>query len=264
MGVGAGRNTGLEFASRAWCAFIDADDMWLPVHLEELSCIATKYPEAGLISGKCLDVYDEQIQTITDIGENSRIQKIDYFLKASHHIGFINSSSTAVRRDVYSQLGGFGDFKAGEDLEFWARVAYHYPVAISNRVTCLYFHNVSGAMAELDKLARPKVVKPISLRNISASVSFLCDMAESEPERWQEPSIRAYINSRVYYSIIGTLYEINVNKAKNLKILLLPSDEPRIILIKFCLIFPDIFIRVVLKYLVKLYSFVKYLRLKPI
>lgn len=238
-GEGAARNAGMDNAHSEWLAFLDGDDMWLPDHLAELHRIVTTYPDAGLVSTSCLEVSDSNNFSLDEREGDIQIRKIDYFREASRKIGVINSSSSAVRQNVYRDIGGFGGYKAGADLEFWARVALYYPVAISNRVTCLYFRNTNGVMEQLAKKQQPKVLLVTSLRDISPSVACLCDIAEREPARWQDPGICAYVNSRVYNAIRGALYHGDLVRARNLKRLMLPSSELRIKLLKLYCLLPD-------------------------
>lgn len=242
-GKGTARNVGMGIARGVWFAFLDADDMWFPEHLAELDRIAIQCPDAGLISTRCLEVSDGTNPVIGNRGTNAQIRVIDYFLEASRNIGINNSSSTAVRGDVYCDVGEFSSYKAGEDLEYWARVAIHNPVALSNRVTSVYFRNTNGVMEQLAKQRKPMARPITSLRDISPSVAFLCDVAECESARWQSPSIRAYINSRVYNSIRGALYHGDLAEARILSKFLIPSSELRISALKLGLLLPDMAIK---------------------
>src|SRR5216684_3247446 len=43
-GGGAARNRGIEEARAHWIAFLDADDMWLPGHIDELAALIRSHP----------------------------------------------------------------------------------------------------------------------------------------------------------------------------------------------------------------------------
>jgi glycosyltransferase involved in cell wall biosynthesis len=206
MGVGPARNAGMRAANGAWLAFLDADDAWLPQHLEELTKLAATFPEAGLLSSSWLEANGTVLPQLPSSKTAPSIRSVDYFLEASRKIGFINSTSAAVKRLVFEELGGFTTAKAGEDLEYWARVALHHPVAVSDRVTCVYFRDTGGVMQELAQKPLQRRTPMYSLREISPSVAMLCDRADENPLLWSDPSIKAYVNSRAEACIRGALF----------------------------------------------------------
>ena len=136
-GPGAARNRGLAEARHDWVAFLDADDRWLPCHLEELGRIREAHPESGMIGTAFRTVASGHNASSADSCPG-RIEQIDYLARMGDGRTPFWTGSTAIRRSVYEQLGGFTDHRLGEDSEFWARIALAYPVAASSRVTALY------------------------------------------------------------------------------------------------------------------------------
>ena len=47
-GVSAARNFGIAKSSSNYIAFLDADDIWLPNHLDNLNTLLNNYPDCGL------------------------------------------------------------------------------------------------------------------------------------------------------------------------------------------------------------------------
>lgn len=213
-GEGFARNAGMSIALGKWFAFIDADDMWLPNHLEELCRIINLVPSAGMVSTSSVKLIDGAGYSLEKIKDDLIIiNEIDYFFEASRNIGIINSSSTAIRSDIFKKMGGFGKYKAGADLEYWARIALYYSVALSTRITIIYFRNTGGVMEQIEKKKKRSVDK---LHDLSPSVGMLCDAttAKIKMNEKQKRSIRLYINSRVFNSIRGALYQGDIKRAQ--------------------------------------------------
>lgn len=138
-GEGPARNRGVAASHQDWIALLDADDFWLPTHLEELSTIRRACPDAGLI-GTAFAVQDDgRIRQRSQTG--ATVQYIDYFDWVGHHGQPFCSSSAAVRKSSWRQTGGFGNFRRGPDTEFWVRMALHHQVANSTRITSVYDRN---------------------------------------------------------------------------------------------------------------------------
>lgn len=218
-GVGKARNTGISNSNGTWISFLDADDAWMPCHLEELNRIALSHPNAGLISTACIEATGTDIPTITnDKNKTTLIHIVDYFNEASRKIGFINSSSAAIRSDIAASIGGFSSRKTGEDLEYWIKVALKHEVAVSSRITCVYFRDTGGVMQKVSTGQKLQTSAAIirTLRDFSTPVAVLCNEADVNPELWQRSSIRQYVNGAIMLAIKGALYRGHILNAKNL------------------------------------------------
>lgn len=214
-GEGAARNTGMRNSTAAWIAFLDADDAWMPDHLSELRKVSLKFSNSGLISTRSVESNRSELPVCIQNDSFPSIRKVDYFVEASKKIGFINASSVAVKKEVFEKIEGFTSVSAGADLEYWARIALHYSVAVSDKVTCVYFRNTGGVMQQLSLTKRPRRAL-VSLRELSSSVAMLCDRAEEDPNIWKNPSIRAYINGRLASGVWGALYHGDIPNARNI------------------------------------------------
>lgn len=145
LGAGAARNAGIEASRHDWIAFLDADDLWLPDHLAELSRIRALHPDCGLIgTAFVLSDSEDRFDPLSRAGRV--VERICYFEEFLRRPYVLCSSSAAIHRRAYSRLGGFGDAPLGEDSEYWARIALDFPVAVSDRVTAIYVRGTGGMM----------------------------------------------------------------------------------------------------------------------
>jgi glycosyltransferase involved in cell wall biosynthesis len=235
-GQGAARNRGVEEARADWIAFLDADDMWLSGHLDEMDALVERFPETGIVSTNYREIVDG---TGFDPAprRTSNMRKIDYFAEAARGIGIINASNVAVNRAAIRSCGGFGAFRAGEDLECWAKLALNHPVAVSDRITSCYFRGTGGAMEQLHK-ARTRDL-PRGLEDISPSVKLLTRALRDGSYKARTASIEAYINSRLVSGVKGALYLREIGLARRAAGFAIGNFPPYLRFLQYFLRLPD-------------------------
>jgi len=133
-GMSASRNRGLAAANGELVAFLDADDVWLPRHLEVYVALMVSHPEAAMVYGRTQFWFSwtgRQEDRARDFvlplgvrpGELLRPRWLfPLFLTGTVPVPSIRS--VLIKRDVLRRLGGFEDtFRAAyEDQVFLAKV----------------------------------------------------------------------------------------------------------------------------------------------
>lgn len=135
QGVSFARNHGIEKASSNLVVFLDADDNWLPNHLENLKKLYNKFPDCGLYAtayttqtgGKFIpsEYYNipkthDWMGIVPDFFESCRINCI------------ASSSSVMIPKTVFKAIGAFNvNYNSGEDIDLWIRIGIHYKVAFT-------------------------------------------------------------------------------------------------------------------------------------
>jgi len=213
-GEGAARNRGIKEAKADWIAFLDADDMWVSGHLDNLARLIERFPESGLLSTGYQEILDGAgVNPIPRKASNMR--EIDYFAEAALRIGVIHVSAVAVKRTAIQERGGFGAFPTGADLECWAKLALNYPITISDLVTSVYIRGTGGVM---EQLARKPWVRDrlhgLTLEDISPSVKLLSRALRDGGYNVRRASIESYINSRLISTVREALYHRDVGMAR--------------------------------------------------
>ena len=176
--------------------------------------LAQRFPEAGLIATTILQLEDDNIPTEDCTGEHE-LALTDYFSAAALDPSVVHSSSAALRRDVYTSVGHQCDALTGEDLEYWARIALDFPVAVSSRATSVYYRGTEGIMEQLATRDH-NIRKFSSLEDVAPAICTLCERNDREPGLLQRPSISRYINAQIMTAIRGSLYRGDIDSARSL------------------------------------------------
>lgn len=126
-GVAAARNRGIQAATGAWIAPLDADDLWYPDHLaQQVACAQAASPHVGLIYAWSIDI-DAEDQILNGFHAAEISGKVYSTLLCHNFLG--NASCTLIRRSVLLALGGYDpQFQAQqvygcEDWDLYLRVA---------------------------------------------------------------------------------------------------------------------------------------------
>jgi glycosyltransferase involved in cell wall biosynthesis len=122
-GASAARNRGIQEASKAWVAFLDADDFWNAGKLAAQFNALEGKPSAAFS-------YTDERLRFEDGTEADRASRADADapLLPQMLVGNIFSTPTAlVRRDCFDAVGLFDTrLRTGEDWDMWMRLASHF------------------------------------------------------------------------------------------------------------------------------------------
>lgn len=233
QGVGAARNTGMSHTSFEWVAFLDSDDLWAPNHLSELKKIIEEFPLSGMVATSYKSFYSNADIRVENVKSKTNVRSIDYFLEP-----VVWTSATAIKKDTFKHLGGFTDYKRGEDLEYWVRIALNYPVAISDRVTS-YYRRDTGGITDSTELGKDYFVKLKSLSDISPSIELLVNKSKEDSSIFKNPSIKNYINSRLLSGVRTWLFQENIIMAKQLAKFGIPEFSTAFLVFIFTKVVPE-------------------------
>lgn len=140
QGESAARNTGVNAAKTDYVAFLDADDWWLPNHLEVLQKLALSHPSAALLSTSHLIRRSDRFfcpKSSLAEGWNGVVQ--DFFCTYAKGLSLVNSSTACVLRSALISTGGFPvGVRRGPDIITWINLALQFPVAHAHIATSVY------------------------------------------------------------------------------------------------------------------------------
>lgn len=143
QGVSAARNNGVKLAKNDYVAFLDADDQWLPLFLDEIARLIIKFPEAKFFGTRYQIVSSENNFCDAKI-KIGRLDPEGSLLNNYFHIAAegdlpFTMSSMVIQRTFFDDIGGFPlNEPIGEDQDLFCRVALNTAIAYSPNIHSLY------------------------------------------------------------------------------------------------------------------------------
>lgn len=151
QGVSVARNSGIEKSSGQFIAFLDADDYWLPNHLEELHNLIIDFPNCGMYCSRYkINVGWSNLKTPFYQGITNSFRGIinDYFY-SNQPSRITWTSCLAISKEILENIGGFtAEVTNGQDLELWTKIGINFPVAITNKITAVYNYDIDNSLTK--------------------------------------------------------------------------------------------------------------------
>ena len=171
-GLSASRQEGLERAHGTFIAFLDADDIWLPLKLERQVRFARAHPEYGIVTTDA-ERFDESGVILSSL-KSWYQPRSGYVMENLLLNNWIPPSAAMVRRECFERVGAVEVEPPGygEDWVMWVQIAACYQV---------YF---------IDEVLVRRRVHPGSMTSRESDVQFQCLLRDLEVMKERVPALR--------------------------------------------------------------------------
>jgi len=148
-GVSFTRNHGIALSKSDFIAFLDADDEWMPRHLETLLRLRTKFPDAGIYTtayqwlSKTRNATFQPYRVIPKPPFEGLLP--NYFEAGALGRPPVVTSVAGISKKILLEAGMFEvGISMGEDLDLFARIALNYPVAFCSEIGAVIHEDASN------------------------------------------------------------------------------------------------------------------------
>ena len=158
-GLAAARNSGIQAASGEYITFLDADDVWEPNFLKQISRLQSDFPEAKIFATNYWEWFGQKLVVPHNSGRNwdPQFRGIVSFFDNNIGQGLYNHGSVCFHRSVFNSAGNYNeDLDFSEDIDFNIRANFWFQLAFYNQPCMRYRMAVTGQMTST-KLIKQRV-----------------------------------------------------------------------------------------------------------
>ena len=190
-GEGYSRNIGLKHATGELIAWLDADDIWMPHHVQTLKALLARHPEAtcAFAAVQRFGLRDELIRGHVPAGEPSNV----FWLALRDWVHTTIGSMT--RREALLSIGGFNETERySVDFDLWLRLSRkHFFVSTHEPTSYWRWHDAQQSAnqnAQLAALYRFRVAYFENERS-SGDAEFALQIKSQISQIWDEDMAEA-------------------------------------------------------------------------
>lgn len=149
------RNVGTKEARFNWVTFLDADDQWLPFHLQELDRLRS-LPNEGFLSTSWKDSWPDGKMTRSGVSDAKSAQDLslsieEFLIASASYLPPVHTNTVAIKKQILIKSGGFPEHKCrrGGDVVTWLNVILETKsILCSSTETAIYHREDSSVTVQ--------------------------------------------------------------------------------------------------------------------
>ncbi len=155
-GVSTARNNGIKKSKGKYIVLLDADDLWLPNHLQDFKNAIKKYPLEFVFGNNYKYKLKENSYKptyISNLPEGEDIVLVKNYFKCSLPSTLICASSVCIQKDILKDDLVFNEeLTSGEDTDLWIRLGLKYPFVFNKNIGAIYNKEVLGSLSSQNNI----------------------------------------------------------------------------------------------------------------
>lgn len=154
QGASKARNKAASLSKGQYLAFLDADDIWKPNHLESLNESITTFPNSGIYANnyfiKRSNTYTAPADLNIKVNNNAPFILEDFF-EASLKETVVWTSACSIEKSKFESYGMFNPiYLSSQDLDMWIRIALKEPIVFHPKKTMIYNNSIENSLGKIE------------------------------------------------------------------------------------------------------------------
>lgn len=146
------RNIGTRKARFDWVTFLDADDQWLPIHLQELDRLRS-LPNDGFLSTSWKDSWPDGRMTRSGVSSQNgqpdqRLDVLEFLKASASYFPPVHTNTVAIRKHILEATGGFPEHtcRRGGDVVTWLNVILETKTILCSPIETAIYHREDSSV----------------------------------------------------------------------------------------------------------------------
>lgn len=172
-GPSKARNTAIQKAKGKYIAFLDADDSWMPFHLEKSIAAIESQNNIGLVHSNIMKITSSG-QTIGAAERDKRFLSGMIFNELLLRKAHIACSSALVKKSCLDSVGYFDeDSRCGvcEDRDLWLRISKQFNILYIDQVSVNYRITENSLSKNKDRMLQARIY--VTEKNLTVQDNLL-------------------------------------------------------------------------------------------